>query len=187
MVGKADTVIIRSAMRFHHAFGSPSISQRLCWGPMVLVGASSPQSQELWVQLRSMGSLQSDRTRRDRSLCGRPCGGPPTTCTCRHLDPTGADDKMTKEGFGYKWKLTESRTQTKTIDAMIISSLWNEPIFWTFLKSLQVLPPGLNNKMTKGDIHLVVNVNHRLHRSFILDFLWFYPPGPHLVRGAQSF
>ena len=46
---------------------------------------------------------------------------------------------------------------------------------------------GLNNKMTKGDIHLVVNVNHRLHRSFIPDFLWFYPPGPHLVRGAQSF
>ena len=26
--------------------------------------------------------------------------------------------------------------------------------------------------MTKGDIHLVVNVNHRLHWSFILDFLW---------------
>ena len=30
------------------------------------------------------------------------------------------------------------------------------------------------NKMTKADIHLVVNVNHRLHRSFIPDFLWFY-------------
>ena len=42
----------------------------------MLVGASSPQSQELWIELRSMGSLQSDRTRRDRSLCGGPCGGP---------------------------------------------------------------------------------------------------------------